>query len=176
MTKFYLVRHGEPQWSLREQYQLEGSNIDYIPLTEKGIKEAKKVSQDRKLKKAQIIITSPYTRALQTAAILSKEIGIDLRVEFELREWEPKKNAVEGLEKPRDVVNLKGEGIVKRKGWIETKSLKSRILDVLDNYLEYDAVIVVSHEMIINTLVRSRDIDYCSITEFEIESKKEMNI
>lgn len=43
------------------------------------------------LKNSEIIISSPYIRALQTAAIISKETKIPLTVEIDLREWQPDK-------------------------------------------------------------------------------------
>lgn len=44
-----------------------------------------------------MILSSPYTRALQTAAILSRELNIDLQVEFDLREWQPDGGCSEGF-------------------------------------------------------------------------------
>lgn len=44
---------------------------------------------DERLKGADIILASPYTRTLQTAAIISKNTGIPIEVETDLLEWMP---------------------------------------------------------------------------------------
>ncbi len=69
MTTYYLVRHGEPDWELNERHGLKGHGRDLPPLTEIGILQAKKVSLDKRLQDSQIIICSPYTRAMHTADI-----------------------------------------------------------------------------------------------------------
>ena len=53
--------------------------------------QAEKVALNSILSKSEIIVSSPYPRALQTAAIISRETGIKLNVEMDLREWEPDK-------------------------------------------------------------------------------------
>ncbi|MFD0675667.1 MULTISPECIES: histidine phosphatase family protein [unclassified Paenibacillus] len=40
MTLYYLVRHGEPDWSLKDRRQLSSQRRDFVPLTERGIKQA----------------------------------------------------------------------------------------------------------------------------------------
>ncbi|MDR0774595.1 MAG: histidine phosphatase family protein, partial [Rickettsia sp.] len=92
MTIFFLIRHGETDWALNERYKLKGASRDLPCLTENGTREANEVSKDHRLKKAEIILSSPYTRALQTSAIISKNINLDIIVEFDLREWQPDLN------------------------------------------------------------------------------------
>lgn len=89
MTQFYLIRHGEPQWDINEQYKLKGHGRDLVPLTNEGINQVYLTAKDVRLKEADIIVSSPYPRALQTDAILSKELGLEILVEFDLREWQP---------------------------------------------------------------------------------------
>ncbi|MFP3017774.1 MAG: histidine phosphatase family protein [Candidatus Tisiphia sp.] len=80
MTIFFLIRHGETDWALNERYKLKGASRDLLCLTENGTREANEVSKDHRLKKAEIILSSPYTRALQTSAIISKNINLDIRL------------------------------------------------------------------------------------------------
>jgi phosphohistidine phosphatase SixA len=74
MTRFYLIRTGEPHWDINEQYKLKGHGRDLVPLTIKGVNHVYLTAKDERLKEAEIIVSSPYPRALQTAAILSKEL------------------------------------------------------------------------------------------------------
>jgi uncharacterized phosphatase len=92
VTIFFLIRHGETDWSLNDMYQLKGEYRDLPSLTPIGIKQTVDLSKDIRLEKAEFILSSPYTRALQTAAILSKNINLDITVEYDLREWQPDLN------------------------------------------------------------------------------------
>lgn len=74
MTTFYLIRHGEPTYKPIDERRFIGHGRDLAPLTENGIKGVKETALDNRLKNCEIIVSSPYTRALQTAAILSKEL------------------------------------------------------------------------------------------------------
>lgn len=173
MTKFYLIRHGEPNWALNEEYKLKGHGRDLPSLTEKGVQQAKDVSKDKRLCGAELIITSPYTRAMQTAAIISKELRIDLQVEFDLREWQPDMTFnLDNMEELKELVDdyeaCKGihpDGETKR--WEQREELKNRIDSVLERYLNYSRVIVVAHEQIFKTQMNMSEIANCSIIEIE---------
>ncbi len=176
MTKFFLIRHGETDWTLNEKYKLEGVSRDLPCLTGNGIMEAKEISKDHRLKKAEIILSSPYTRALQTAAIISKNINIDIIVKFDLREWQPDlnfmiknhnelKNIIEDYEKNNGIYP---PGASKR--WESKESLSARANNVLKKYLDYNYVIVVTHEQLIKTWMNYATIDHCFIHELDIEN------
>jgi broad specificity phosphatase PhoE len=66
---------------------LKGHGRDLVPLTDNGIAQAKAAARDPRIGRSEIILSSPYTRALHTAAIVSMELGIDIKVEHDLREW-----------------------------------------------------------------------------------------
>lgn len=89
MTILFLIRHGETNWTLNEKYQLKGGYRDLPCLTSNGIKQVNELSNNLRLKDVALMLSSPYTRALQTAAILSKNIDLEIIVEFELQEWQP---------------------------------------------------------------------------------------
>ena len=89
MAKFYLIRHGEPDYTYGDTHGFIGQGHDLAPLKMEKIKDVIETSKTEKLKEAQIIISSPYTRALQTASIISKETGIGIVVESDIREWQP---------------------------------------------------------------------------------------
>ena len=73
MALFYLVRHGEADYSQLMENGFFGFGRDFAPLSKTGIEQVEKTAKDQRLKSAQIIVTSPYTRALQTAAIISSK-------------------------------------------------------------------------------------------------------
>lgn len=172
MTTFYMVRHGEPDWLANEKYKFKGHGRDLVPLTNKGRNQAKDTAIVLKNKKAEVIIVSPYTRSMQTAAILSKELGLEMIVEVDLREWQPDltyeyQTYEEFIQLCEEYEKYKGEyPIGDKKKW-ETKTiLKSRVDEVLKRYLNYKEVIVVAHEMVIKTQVDNGIVNHCELIEY----------
>ncbi len=173
MTKFYFVRHGDPDWCLNDGIGLRGHGRDLVPLTDKGILQAKNVSRDERIRKSQIIVSSPYTRALQTAAIISKETGIDLVVEMDLREWQPdltfqydSESALNELYNDYVLHN----GIYpenEKKLWEAFDSMQKRIEYVIEKYLDYSHVTLVAHGMILKSVCGAEKIDHCGVVEYE---------
>lgn len=87
MALFYLIRHGEPTYDNLMEHGFFGFGRDLAPLTEEGKKHAEITAKDARLKDAALIVSSPYTRALQTAQIISRETGLQVEVELDLHEW-----------------------------------------------------------------------------------------
>lgn len=172
MTQFYFIRHGEQDWNVIKKHNLKGQAIDLIPLTNNGIKQAKKVAKDARICRSDIIICSPYTRALQTASIISKEAAIDLHVEFDLREWQSDltfnyDSKEQLMELWHDYMTHSGiypQG--QTRPWETKENLKKRLNSVLVRYLNYSNVIVVAHAEIFATLIPVDEILHCSILEY----------
>lgn len=91
MALFYLIRHGEPDYSQLLDAGFWGFGRAFAPLSDRGIRQAEIIADDAHLKTADIIISSPYTRALQTAGIISRKTGLNVNVELDLHEWIPDK-------------------------------------------------------------------------------------
>ena len=87
MALFYLIRHGQPDYEAVNKLGFYGFWRSFAPLSECGLKQAEETAKDIRLLDADLIICSPYTRALQTAAIISREIDKEIVVEPELHEW-----------------------------------------------------------------------------------------
>ncbi|EPP0982218.1 histidine phosphatase family protein, partial [Vibrio cholerae] len=56
------VRHGVPDYSLSDERKMSQLEKDYAPLNREYIDELKAIAQDIQLEKAEVIISSPYTR------------------------------------------------------------------------------------------------------------------
>ena len=89
MMDLLLVRHGEPDYSDIDERGYIGHGRDLAKLTEKGVRQAERAAEDTRLQGAELILSSPYTRALQTASIISRITQIPLTVETDLHEWMP---------------------------------------------------------------------------------------
>ena len=89
--KIVFIRHGDPDKSYVDEKGFIGQGRDLAPLSELGMKQANEISYNQALVYGQIILTSPYTRALQTAAIISRNTGLEIKVEVDLHEFIPDK-------------------------------------------------------------------------------------
>lgn len=173
MALIYLVRHGQPDYTPCDERGYIGHGKDLAPLSEEGIKQAERMAKDVRLMGADIIISSPYTRALQTAAIISKNTGIDIKVEMDLHEWMPDvtfqyEHFQECLELTFDFNKHKG---VYPKGetlrWECLQQLRERVRKVADKYADYSKVIFVCHGMVMRTLTYAEEIKPAEIIECE---------
>ena len=125
------------------------------------------------LKDCELIISSPYTRTMQTSAILSRHLNLDIKVEIDIRELELDLSyQVKSFDELRQIAieeqkcndeQLPYNSTYK---WESRGDVKKRVLNVLNDYKEYRKVIVVTHGMVIHCLTGKIGIPNCSITEF----------
>lgn len=170
---FYFVRHGETDYSERNTKIYQGFGVNLSPLSEEGMNQVKKTANDSRLKDADIILTSPYTRALQTAAILSKELNVDIIVETNLHEWLANKEYIydddETAEKSfREYEENKGTYPEdKEMKWESADAIKKRVLPVLEKYRSFDKVIISCHGMLIQAVTGGHHPDNGEIVEYD---------
>jgi broad specificity phosphatase PhoE len=176
MTTFYLIRHGRQNYDSVSGKNFVGHGLELSPLTEEGVNQAIECSKDNRLKDCELIISSPYTRAVQTSAILSKNLGLDIKVEVDLREQEfDLTYQIKSIEELKQIVAEErkfNDGQSPYNGthkWESREDVKKRVLNVLNNYKEYKKVIVVCHGMVIRCLTGKAGIPNCSIHEFIID-------
>lgn len=159
MVLFYLVRHGEAIYDHLLEKGFWGFGRDFAPLSEKGREQAEMAAKDIRLKGAEIIISSPYTRAMQTAQIISRETGIRVEVDIDLHEWIPDQDnqyetSEESFALAREFTKCKGEYPPGEKlKWESLTSMRQRIRRVADRYADYDKVILVGHGMVFRCLI-----------------------
>jgi broad specificity phosphatase PhoE len=170
MTKFILVRHGEPRYDEVLERKYFGMGYDLGKLTDLGVKQAEERAKDPIFKDAEVIVSSPYTRALQTAAIISRITGIPLTVENDLHEWMPdttfkfELNAGNAFDEYVDSKGVRNESTVYH--WESYEHLKKRVRLALSKYQNHKKVIVVCHGVVISTLTRFNDmIEHCGVRE-----------
>lgn len=166
MTKFILVRHGKPTYDEVVKLGFKGTGLALAPLTPKGISDVKKTAENQIFENSDILISSPYTRAMQTASIIAQKQNLDITVEPLLHEWIPDlsnnynteeeflklikiaKHDWELKKQNHDYIcNFKTEAI---------NHVQDRAITVLSKYLDYNKVIVVSHELLISTLFQNK--------------------
>jgi uncharacterized phosphatase len=179
MPTFYLIRHAEPEWSLNQRLKLKGSQRDFVPLTDKGIQQAINVAKELHLKRAEIVVSSPFTRALHTASIICRELSLPIKVEYGLHEWIPDLTLeYDSFEKVLELANdfTRNNGSYPNDGsrlWETKDSMIKRAKESLRNYINFSRVIIVPHEMIIKSITGTNIdeiIQYCQIIERSSEA------
>ena len=175
MTKFYFIRHGETDFTLADTKIYKNWGFNMLPLSNKGVEQIKATAKDKRLKSAKIIVTSPYGRAMHSAAIISKELGIDLVVETNLHEWVanidynyiPDDEAKENL---KEFFKNDGEKSNDPKYNYETaNSMKDRVYLVLEKYKNYGEVIIACHGLLMERFLDVRKVANGEIVEYILE-------
>lgn len=87
MTTFYFIRHGQMDTSMAGKKFYKGFSYNMMTLSEKGIHQIHETAKDKRLSDVDLIIASPFGRTMHSAAILSKDLNIEMRVETDLHEW-----------------------------------------------------------------------------------------
>lgn len=158
MATFILVRHGTPLYNLAEERRLKGGARDWVPLSPKGIEEVEQAAERLRWGDADLILSSPMTRALQTAAILSRVLDLPLAVEFDLHEWLPDltqsyDSAASALASAKEMEQCLGEWPQgETRPWERLSSVRHRVQAVLRRYVELETVIVACHGTVISAL------------------------
>ena len=169
--RIIFVRHGEPDYRELEERSYTGFGMDLAPLSEKGRQQAQELCQNPLLQTADLLVTSAVTRALETASYVVCATGLPLRVEPLLHEWQVYETGIENFEKARRLfLENKGELLPNSPIQYETAAeMKSRFLESMAKYRDYQTVIVVTHNMLIRQFVPNEKIDFCQVIECEIE-------
>lgn len=175
MAKFFLIRHGEPDWSLIEKHGLISRDCDFVTLTDAGARQIEEKASDPRLQSADALISSPYPRTLQSAHILCCRLKLPLIPERGLHEWWPYKDptrpcsSVAMSELWGRLVAMKGNYPPPDKrewDWESPAEIRERALAALEKYLHHKRVIVVTHAGVIYALTGETDVCYADIVEF----------
>ena len=161
MTNFLLVRHGEPY------YETPLIKPD-APLTDLGIQKSIITSKKMELEGTEIVVSSPTKRTVQTANIISEELGVPLVIEDGIKEWIPDLKTLyttSDIQVKRFQMALaeyiKGESFGNQP-YEKLTDAKKRALDVLIKYLYFRKVVVVTHAGIMKVFSQ-RKYRYCGM-------------
>ncbi|MBR5970814.1 MAG: histidine phosphatase family protein [Lachnospiraceae bacterium] len=152
MTTFCFIRHGQDDTREAGTGIYRDQGHDMLTLSPKGIAQVNEAAKDPRLAGADLILTSPFGRAMHTAAILSKTLQVDLKVETNIHEWRadrelrwvPKTEDAEASF--REMNALGGIDTPDRKyNWETADMVRARVNGVLEKYTHLKKVIVVTH-------------------------------
>lgn len=174
-TKFIFVRHGEPDYPSTLDWQKMSLAKNFAGLTAAGREQIKKSCKELKKYDAELIISSPFTRTMQGAAIMARELDLDVVVEHNLHEWQADLTfMIENEDELRKLVKEYNDlGGVYPEGetrvWETKEHVRSRVMEVLKKYSDYRCVIVSGHGMMTQAVLGyDVGMNYGQIIEIEI--------
>ena len=177
--KLLLIRHGQPDYSLIKDKKFQGHGLDLAPLSEEGKNQIKQAAKNPLLKQAEIILSSPYTRALQTAAIISSNLQLPIKVEIDLHEWIPDKTFTYQTKSEMNSLHrdfYRNQGVYppgNTKKWESLNALQTRVAKVFGKYAgTYKTIIVTCHSMVIKSIAYQRNIDYGELVVADYDPQK----
>ncbi|ETY73478.1 histidine phosphatase family protein [Lactiplantibacillus fabifermentans] len=168
--KVYLIRHGEPDYTEVKAAHYVSYGREFGGLTPAGIGQAQQRGQTLP-PDIQLILTSPYTRALQTALEIARHTTIPVQVELGLHEWQPDLTGTQ-LQTDAEVTQIYAE--YQRSPTIcpqnfpfqyETApAVCERVNAVLAKYAnDYDCLACVTHGEVMHQLTGQSTFNYCEM-------------
>lgn len=169
-----LIRHGQPDFSRVIKEAAWGIGVNFAPLSPVGVRQAEKVAHNEKLVGAELIVSSPYTRALETAAIISRSTGLAIAVEPGLHEWLPDLACLDSPDEEEvlsaDFLSHKGRwpiGEVRR--WETVDMMSQRVIAALNFYSKKNKIIAICHAAVIYHLTGVHTIPYCCVEQIDYD-------
>lgn len=166
-----LIRHGQPDYNVLEGKHWKGFGRDMAPLTEKGIRQAEEAAAHTLLEGCELLLTSPFTRTMHTAAIISGKTGIPMQVEVDLHEWMPDRDQeyASGEEAARLYDEFYAWKGVHPPGrimpWESITEMDARILPVIERYRKagYRKIAAAVHGEVMRRFLGRENIAYCEV-------------
>ena len=154
MGRLILIRHAESEGNRDQMF----TATPLVPLTDRGREQARAAAgwigaQFRPVR----IVSSPYARARETAAILAEALGIPIVVESDLRERDYGRLAGQAYATPRPGYERDRYWLWRPEGGETLQEVLARVGAVLDGLAagaSHDDVIVVSHGAVMMTAHR----------------------
>ena len=175
----YLVRHGQTAGNRAKVLQGRGSDP---ALNDEGIRQAENAAKDPRIQNTDLIVSSPYPRALQTAAIVSRAIDRPIEVAVGIFEWLPRIDytAPSHTEITEAWNEYKANAGVHRPGdkyplWETHEQMRARAVGAIQPFLarkDIGTLLIVCHGGIMRALMNTpalKKIHFCEIRELTPE-------
>lgn len=175
--RVYFVRHGETDYDVVQSRGVRGWATSFAPLSALGRLQIDTIARDFRLQEADAIVCSSYARALESAALLSRALNKTLYVEYDLHEWLPQKDPLGEIdgELLRRASGRLGPGIDGTgEPWETIDEVRERVLAVLARYRGFERLIVVTHAVVIQSVVGvGRAVDHAEIVPYDFDVPSE---
>jgi len=184
-VKIYFVRHGDTDYRTLDARGVRGWARSFAPLSPMGRVQMDVIAKDYRLQEAEAILCSSYARALESAALLNRKLNKPIYVEYDLHEWLPNKDSLADLDDAKaqqayeEFRYYSGLGLdnkpktpppADKRIWESLEEVRERALKALRRYKHLSSVIVVSHAVLIASLIGvQRAIQHAEIVPFELD-------
>jgi len=161
------VRHGEIDRSALARFGLtfSGARFDFLPLSPGGVRQAEHVAEALAAFEPRLVLTSPYTRTLETAAILSRHLGCPLTVDLRLHDWLPVRDGTSAISLAVVEARIEeyerwaaGGPLQSDRTWETADEMRARLLSAVQAHLHLSPLVVVTHEAPIQSLIGPSDV------------------
>ncbi len=149
MTTLYIVRHGETDWNTQGKFQ----GLEDIPLNETGRKQALLSTKYLNKQNCDVIVSSPLSRAKDTAEIIGKNIGIE-KIEIVKDFIERDLGSASGLLPEERKKRFPDGFIADAEPKLELRKRVFKAMADLHNKYTNKKIIVVTHGGIINSIMQ----------------------
>ena len=175
MTKFLFVRHGEPDYDTAGDWAKVPLGLNYASLSANGEEQIERACERLACYDVDIIVSSPFTRTMQGAAIMARALDVPVAVERDLHEWivDTTYSIMDGdkvaaLCRDRDNCNgIYPEG--ETRVWESTEMVRTRVLNCLKKYQKYKCVVVSGHAIMMQSVFGiNTPLEYGQIMELDI--------
>lgn len=168
--KVLFIRHGDTDYTIVESRGVRGWATSFAPLSSMGRLQIDTIARDFRLQEADAILCSSYARALESAALLSRALNKPFYVEYDLHEWLPHKDSLADVDSSlleRARRSLGHPSDTGDQPWETLDEVRQRVHGVLRKYVHLDTVVVVSHAVVIGSVVGvERMIDHAEIVPY----------
>lgn len=174
--KLVFIRHGEPEFIARQHYfpKYEGRRYDLLHLTTRGRQQVEARITELRGFNPNLILSSPYTRALHTAAIVSRAMNLEIVIEPELHDWLPLKDSSAKVsadlieQKAREFLAFKTTGLLPEdRTWETEDEMRQRTNRIFKRYEHLPTVIVSTHEAVIRSITRTENVPYGALIPYD---------
>ena len=165
-----LVRHGRVEIS--DGRRFKGHGVDLTPLSPEGLIEAERIGRSLVSSPPDLILSSPMTRALQTAMIISWHVDRRVVVELDLHEWMPddRQDWQDGTIPQAAASEMNALGgewpLGETRHWEPLSVVRARVEAVFDRYVEVDDLLVVCHSVVIQAVAGVAGCGHCERVPF----------
>lgn len=167
--KIAFIRHGEPDFKVMSEYhpKYAGARYDLLHLSQVGIRQVLASVSPLRAVGASLILSSPYTRTLQTASIISRLLDLEIIIEPDLHDWLPVNDPTIFIsatlieEKIKEFQISQATGLLPpQRTWETMEELKFRVSKVLDKYHNLPSIVVATHEVVIQVITGNVNVPY----------------
>ncbi len=157
-----LVRHGEVDRAALGEHGpvYTGARFDHVPLSHAGTVQAEQAAAALRSLRPQLILTSPYTRTLQTAAIISRNLDCRFTVDLRLHDWLPVRDGTMVISlalvqaKIREYERWAAGGpLPQERTWETPDEMRARLLSVIRAHRNAVPLVIVTHEAPVQAVI-----------------------